>query len=113
MPLLDRMDPLLTNAAYQRLWGWDNCATPAAWPPPQAALSQGSSPVSATISMQATSAKAVRGSHKTIISSGGCMQKPCALRSDTPTRAGRRATHGMRPAVPASRRERDRSSKDR
>lgn len=72
--LLDRMDPLLTNPAYQQLWGWDNSTTPAAWPPTQAPLSPGSSPVSATISLHATSAsKTVPGSHKTIISSGGCM----------------------------------------
>jgi hypothetical protein len=72
--LLDRLDLLLTNPAYQRLWGWDNNTTPATWPPPQAALSPGSPPVSAMIWMQATSAsKTVPGSHKTIISSGGCM----------------------------------------
>jgi hypothetical protein len=72
--LLDKMDPLLTNPAYQRLWGWDKNTKPAAWPHPQPVLSPGSSRVSTMISMQATSAsKTVLWSHKTIISSGGCM----------------------------------------
>jgi hypothetical protein len=33
--LLDKMAPLLTNATYQRLWGWVDSSTPPATPPPQ------------------------------------------------------------------------------
>jgi hypothetical protein len=61
--LIDRMDPLLTTATYQRLWGW-NCGmmptAPVAKPTPTVIPGGGT--------IHASSAS------KTVISSGPCMQ---------------------------------------
>ena len=73
--LLSKMDVLLTNPAYQRLWGWDNNTSPATMPAPVVMKICSMCTCSSMkeiefISIQDCSASS---SHKTIISSGPCM----------------------------------------
>jgi hypothetical protein len=68
--LLSTMDKLLTNASYQRLWGWDNTTPPATMHAP----SLGPSVAMGIVSVQHSSASAtVPGPHKMSISSGPCI----------------------------------------
>ncbi len=60
--LLGSMDSLLTNPAYQQLWGWDHSTPPATWPS-----------TNITTVMNACSTSRTVGASTTNISSGGCM----------------------------------------
>jgi hypothetical protein len=60
--LIDKMAPLLTNPAYQQLWGWNNSTVPTAM-----VVKPTSAVTPVTVTLHASSAA------KTVISSGPCM----------------------------------------
>jgi hypothetical protein len=69
--LLDKMDRLPTNPAYQGLWGWDSSTTPAAWPAPSAVPVAW--PMNGVVVEPCTSSTAVNLPPVTKISSGPCL----------------------------------------